>query len=128
MHLSYCLLFFQFFHVFIYTNLKIFTPETNKIGSIKPLLFRCFILCSDFIKFHHRVDKLKSNMSKNSYLRDLPGTYIKEILDKKLRPKTIGTFKNSFIIVSYKIIRQFHIYMIDTSGSYPVILRKIFFT
>ena len=43
-----------------YTNFKSFAPETYKIGLIKSLSFRCFSLCSDFIKFHHEIDKLKS--------------------------------------------------------------------
>ena len=53
------------------TNLKSFIPETYKIGLIKPSLFRCFNLCSDFIKFHHEIDKMKSILYKNSYPRDL---------------------------------------------------------
>ena len=40
----------------IYTNFKIFMPETYKIGLTKSLLFRCFSLYSDFIKFYHEVD------------------------------------------------------------------------
>ena len=44
----------------------------HKIGLIKSLLFRCFSLCSDFIKLHQEIDKLKSiNLYKNSYPRDL---------------------------------------------------------
>ena len=31
-------------------------PETYKIGLTKSLLFRCFSLYSDFIKFYHEVD------------------------------------------------------------------------
>ena len=46
-------------------------PETYKIGLIKSLLFRYFSLFSDFIKFHHEIDKLKSSLYKNSYPRDL---------------------------------------------------------
>ena len=41
----------------VYTNFKSFIPETYKISLIKSLLFRCFSLCSDFIKFHHEIDK-----------------------------------------------------------------------
>ena len=44
----------------VYTNFKSFIPETYQIGLIKSLLFWCFSLCSDFIKFHHEIDKLKS--------------------------------------------------------------------
>ena len=69
------------------TNFKSFIPETYKIGFIKSLLFWCFSLCSDFIKFHHEIDKLKSILYKNSYPRDLVDKCIKEFLDKILAPK-----------------------------------------
>ena len=39
----------------VYTNFNSFIPETYKTGLIKPLLFRCFNLCSDFVKFHHEI-------------------------------------------------------------------------
>ena len=62
----------------VYTSFKSFIPETYKIGLIKSLLFRCFSLCSDFIKFHHDIDKLKSILYKNSYPRDFIDKCIKE--------------------------------------------------
>ena len=55
----------------VYTTFKSFIPETYKIGLIKSLIFPCFSLCPDFIKFHHEIDKLKSILYKNSYTRDL---------------------------------------------------------
>ena len=55
----------------IYTNSKSFIIEKYKIGLIKSLLFQCFGLCSDFIKFYHEIGKLKSILHKNSYPRDL---------------------------------------------------------
>ena len=66
-----------------------FIPETYKIGLIKSLLFWCFSLCSDFIKSHHEIDKLKSILYKNSYARDLVDRCIKEFLDKILAPKSV---------------------------------------
>ena len=71
----------------VYTNFKSFITKTYKIGLIKSLLFRCFSLCSDFIKFHHEIDKLKSILYRNSYPRDLVDKCIKEFLDKILAPK-----------------------------------------
>ena len=70
----------------VYTNFKIFISETY---NIKSLLFRCFSLCSDFIKFHHEIDELKSILYKKSYPRDLIDKCIKELLDKKLAPKPV---------------------------------------
>ena len=62
---------------------KSFIPETYKIGLIKSLLFRCFSLCSDFIKFHHEIDKLESILYKNTYPRNSVDKCIKNFLDKK---------------------------------------------
>ena len=73
----------------VYTNFKSFIPGTYKIGLIKSLLFRCFSSCSDFIKFHHEIDKLKSTLYKNSYPRDLIDKCIKEFLDKILTLKPV---------------------------------------
>ena len=73
----------------VYTNFKSFIPETYKIGLIKSLLFRCFGLCSNFTKFHHKIDKWKSILYKNSYPRDLVDKCIKKFLDKILAPKPI---------------------------------------
>ena len=61
----------------VYTNFKSFIPETNKIGLIKSLLFQCFSLSSDFIKFDHEIDKLQNILYKNSYLCDLVNKCIK---------------------------------------------------
>ena len=54
----------------------------HKIGLIKSLSFPCFTLCSDFIKFHHEIDKSKNILYKNSYPCDLVDKCIKEFLDK----------------------------------------------
>ena len=88
----------------VYTNFKSFIPETYKIGLIKSLLFRCFSFCSDFIKFHHEIDKLKSMLYKNSYPRGLVEKCIKELLDKILAPKPVVSAvpkRNLVIAVPY---------------------------
>ena len=53
------------------------------------MLFRCFSLCSDFIKFHHEIDKLKSILYKSSYPPDLIDKCINKFLDKILAPKPL---------------------------------------
>ena len=73
----------------VYVNLKSFIPDTYKIGLMESLLFWCFSLCSDFIKFYHETNRLKSIFYKNSYPLDLIDKCIKEFLDKILAPKTI---------------------------------------
>ena len=61
---------------------------TSKVLYLKHIKL-VFSLCSDFIKFHHEIDKLKSILYKNSYQRDLVDKYIKESLDKTLAPKPV---------------------------------------
>ena len=48
----------------VYIKFKCFIPETYKIGLIKSLLFHCFSLFFNFIKFHYEIDKLKSILDK----------------------------------------------------------------
>ena len=66
---------------------KVYTNFKSLIGLIILLLFRCLSLCSDFIKFHHEIDKLKSIFYRKSYPRDLIGKCIKEFLVKIQAPK-----------------------------------------
>ena len=54
----------------VYTNFNSFIPETFKTGLMASLLFRCFNLCSEFVKFHHNINILKGVLYKNSYQRD----------------------------------------------------------
>ena len=56
---------------------------------MKSLLFQCFSLCSDFVKFHREINTLKSILYKNSYPRDFVDKCIKEFLDRVLTPKTV---------------------------------------
>ena len=51
----------------LYTNFISFIPLECKFGLVHTLLNRCFNLSSDFLKFHHEVDKLKKILSKNAY-------------------------------------------------------------
>ena len=44
---------------------------------------------SQIMKFHHKIDKLKGILYKNSYPRDLVDKCIKEFLDKILAPKPV---------------------------------------
>ena len=77
----------------VYTNFKSFIPETYEIGLIKSLLFRCFSLCSDFIKFHHEIDKLKSILYKNSY------PHVQFVFQTKCKISNFLTFKDKIPLV-----------------------------
>ena len=53
--------------------------KPKKSDLIESLLFRCLNLCSDFVKFHHEINILKSILYKNSYSRDFVDKCIKKI-------------------------------------------------
>ena len=91
-----------------YINFKSFLPETCKIGLIKSLLLcRCFGLCSDFIKFHNEIDKLKRILYKNSYPRDLVDKRIKEFLDKILASKpAVSTVPKQNLVTALPFLRK----------------------
>ena len=55
----------------VYSNFNSFIPESYKTGLIESLLFRCFNLCSDFVKFNDEINIFKSILYKNSNPRDL---------------------------------------------------------
>ena len=88
--------------VFILTStVSYLNPIT---GLIKSLLFRCFSLRSNFVKFHHETIILKSIFYKNSYPRDFIGNCIKEFLNKVLTPKIIVSTvpkKDLMIVLPY---------------------------
>ena len=73
----------------VYTNFNILIPETYKTDLIKSLLFPCINLCLDFVKFHHKINKLKTILYKSSYPHDLVDKSIKEVSERELIPKMV---------------------------------------
>ena len=65
------------------------------------MLFRCFSLCSDFVKFHYEINLLKSILYKNSYPRDFVDKCIKKVLYRVLTQKIVVNTvpKKSLMIV-----------------------------
>ena len=63
----------------VYTNFNSFVSETYTTDLTESLLFPRFSLCSDFVKFHHEINILKSILYKNSYSRDFVDKCIKKI-------------------------------------------------
>ena len=64
----------------VYTDFVSFIPLEYKFGLVHTLLNCCFNLSSDFLKFHHEVDKLKKILSKNAY----PQKFIDKCIQKFL--------------------------------------------
>ena len=97
----------------VYTNFNSFIPETYKTGLIESLLFRCFNWCSHFVKFHHKINILKSILYKNSCPRDFVDKCIKTFLDRVLTQKVVVSTvpkKDLMIVLPYlgKLSLQIH--------------------
>ena len=63
--------------------------KAKKTGLIKSHLFQCFSLCLDFVKFHHKVNVLKSILYKNNYPPDFVGKCITDFLDRVLTREVV---------------------------------------
>ena len=51
----------------IYTHFDSFLPSTYKIVMIHRLLYRCFWICSDWVKFHFELVKLMDIFKSEGY-------------------------------------------------------------
>ena len=83
-----------------FTNFSSFIPETYKTDLVKSLLFRCFSLCSDFVKFHNEINILKGILCKYRYPRDFVDKCIKNfwtVLSPKIIISTV--YKKDFMII-----------------------------
>ena len=68
----------------IYTHFDSLLPSSNKIGLLHTLLYRCFRICSDWIKFHLELVKLTDAFKNNSYPENFINSF-KVFLDNKYR-------------------------------------------
>ena len=67
-------------------------------------MFRCFNLCSDFVKFIHEINIIKSILYKDSYPRDFLDECIKEFLNRVLKWKVVVSTmpkKDLMIVLPY---------------------------
>ena len=84
----------------VYTNFSSFIPTHYKHGLIMPLLYRCFHLCSDLVKFHHEVSELKLILGRNGYPSKVVDFCIKNFLNKIHAPKkTVATVPKKEICI-----------------------------
>ena len=88
----------------VYTNVSGFIPTHYKHGLVMSLLYRCFYLCSDLIKFHHEVSELKLILGRNGYPSKVIDFCIRNFLNKiHLPKKTVATAakKEIFIMLPF---------------------------
>ena len=81
-----------------------FLPSSYKIGLLHTLLYRCFLICSDWAKFHLELVKLIDIFKSNGYPENFINNCFKGFLDNKYRiqekVKTAPT-KNEFLVLPY---------------------------
>ena len=65
----------------VYSNFKSFLPSVYKSGMVYTMVYRCFCICSDWIKFHAEFTFLKKIFRKNGYLENFIGKCFKKFLD-----------------------------------------------
>ena len=88
----------------VHINFNSLIPEPYKTGLIEALLFQCLNLCSDFVKYHHEINILKSILYKNSYPRDFVAKCVKKILNRVLTQKVVVSTvpkKDMMIVLPY---------------------------
>ena len=64
-----------------------FLPSSYKIGLLHTLLYRCFLICSDWTKFHLELVKLIDIFKNNGYPENFINNCFKVFLDNKYRVK-----------------------------------------
>ena len=84
------------------TNFKSFIPYSYKTRLIHTLLDRTFKITSDWIGFHHDIDKLSNFLLRNLFPKKIIDKMLKRFLDKKFKITDINdTLKNKAKEVRY---------------------------
>ena len=78
-------------------NYSAICPIQWKIGLLKCLLNRAWVLCSNYHRLHEDIEKLKSKFKSNGYPVAFFNRIVKQFLDQKFLPKLSRTSSNSLI-------------------------------
>ena len=86
----------------VYTNFINFIPLEYKFGLVHTFLSCCFNLSSDFLKFHHEVDKLKNILLKKVYPKKFIDKCIQKFLNNMfIRRSQIPTVPKKELIIIF---------------------------
>ena len=64
------------------THFDSFLPTTYKFSMIYTLVFRCFLICSNWTNFHNELAQSKEKKIKNEYLISFIDNCLKTFLDQ----------------------------------------------
>ena len=88
----------------LYTNYLSFTPFSYKIGLVKTLLHRAFVISSNWSIFHLELNKTKEMLEKNLYPSNLIDQQIKQYLHAQCTDKKHKEPCNSTHVSYYKLL------------------------
>ena len=85
----------------VYSNFNSLISEQYKVGLIHTLLFRTFLIVSDFSRFHLEVCHTKEILKKNTFPTKLIAICIKNFPNKRLaeKPVILTAKKKNLVIV-----------------------------
>ena len=93
----------------LFTNYLGFIPFSYKVGIVRTLLHRTFMISSSWFIFHEEIVKIKHYLEKNSYPLDFVDKQIKFFLENKINEKrvTINARNNAVSTTIYLILAIF---------------------
>ena len=87
-----------------FTHYESYFSQSYKKSLIGTLLFRCFLICSDYILFHLKVENLRETLKKNNYASGIKEQPIKCFSEKSnSNCSQKRTFYNTSLSLSYVI-------------------------
>ena len=87
----------------LYTNYLSFTPFSYKVGLVKTLLHRAFVICSNWSIFHLELSKTKELLEINLYPSNFIDKQIKQYLHTQFSDKKHKEPSNSTYVSYYKL-------------------------
>ena len=84
----------------VYSNFKSFIPSVYKFDMVYVLVYSCFLICLDWIKFHKGLTFLKRILRKNGYPENFFDKCFERFLDNiHLIKENVRTVENNCLLL-----------------------------
>ena len=87
----------------LFTNYLRFTPFSYKVGLVRTLLHRAFMMSSSWFHFHEEFVKIKHYLEKNSYPLSFVDKQVKFFLENKINEKSDTVNATNNVVKYYKL-------------------------
>ena len=92
----------------VYTHFDSFLPEVYKVGMTYSLAYRCFKICSDWVKFHEELNFSKQVFLKNGYPLSFIDKCFKMVINKLvIKRAQVTTVEKKTLILSLPYLGDF---------------------